>query len=91
MCLSFFQIKDLGQSRSKSAFSQIDTYLEFLFLFPSVFLSYQLNAKFQMYFAQPFFCIFEWCAMLDEPNHFPELEILKLRHLKGLNSCLVRS
>ena len=27
MCLSFFQIKDLGQFRSKSAFSQKDTYL----------------------------------------------------------------
>ena len=38
-CLSFFQIKDLGQFRSKSAFSQKDTYLAFSFLFPSVLLS----------------------------------------------------
>ena len=35
----FFQIQDLGQSRSKSPFSQKDTCLSFLFLFPSVLLS----------------------------------------------------
>ena len=33
MCLSFFQIKDLVQSRSKSAFTQKDTYLAFSFNF----------------------------------------------------------
>ena len=40
MDLSFFRIQNLGQSRSKSAFSQKDTYLAFSFLFPSVLLSY---------------------------------------------------
>ena len=64
MCPSFFQIQDLGQSRSKSAFSQNDTYLAFSFLFPSVLLSCQhhLKAKFLMYLSQPSFDIFEWCV-----------------------------
>ena len=35
----FLQIQDLGQSKSKIAFSQKDTYLVFLSLFPSVLLS----------------------------------------------------
>ena len=63
MCLSHLQIQDLGKSRSKSAFSQKDTYLAFSFLFLSVLLSHQhhLKAKFRMYFAQPSFGIFEWC------------------------------
>ena len=72
MCLSFFQIKDLGQSRSKSAFSQKDTYLAFSFLFPRVLLSYQHHSKtkFRMYFAQPHFCIFEWCEPVSITCHY---------------------
>ena len=44
-CLSVLQIHDLGQSRSKSAFSQKDTYLAFSFLFPSILLSSSLSAN----------------------------------------------
>ena len=59
MCLSFFQIQDLGQSRSKSAFS---------FLFPSVLLSCQhyLKAIFRIILPSHFFCLFEWCGT-EEP------------------------
>ena len=48
ICLSFFQIQDLGQSRSKSAFS---------FLFPSVLLSCQhyLKAIFRIILPSHFF------------------------------------
>ena len=67
MWLSFFQIQDLGQSRSKSAFFQKDTYLAFSFLFPSVLLScrHYFKVKLRMCFAQPSFCIFEWCGIKE--------------------------
>ena len=57
MCLSLLQIQDLGKSRSKSAFSQMDTYLAFSFLFPSVLLSCynHLKAKLGMYFCPSIF------------------------------------
>ena len=84
MCLSFFQIKDLGQSRS-----QKDTYLAFSFLFPRVLLSYQHHskAKFRMYFAQPSFCIFEWCVWDPYSRSILRirLEIKKLENEKGCN------
>ena len=64
MCLSLFQIQNLCQFWAKSGFSQKDTHTAFSFLFFSVLLSCQhhLKGKFGMYFAQPSFCVFEWCA-----------------------------
>ena len=59
MCLSFFQIQNMCQFWTKRLFSH----------FHSCFLvfSYNVNhlkAKFGMYFAQPSFCIFEWCVLM---------------------------
>ena len=64
MCLSFFKIQNLCQFLAKSEFSQKDIHRAFSNLYPSVLLSCQhhLKAKFRMYFAQPSFCIFEWCG-----------------------------
>ena len=45
MCLSFFKIQDLGQSRSKNTFFQKHTCMAFSFLFPSVLLSCKFKSK----------------------------------------------
>ena len=65
MCLSFFQIQNLCQFWAKRWFSQKDIHAAFPFLFPSVLLTcwHHLKANFGMYFAQLYFCIFEWCGL----------------------------
>ena len=68
--------KNVSQFLQNPGFRSIqvkkDTYLAFSFLFRSVLqlCKHHLKAKFWMYFAQPSFCIFEWCETLSQIVYF---------------------
>lgn len=68
ICLSVFQIQDLGQSISKSKFFHKDINKPFSLLFPSVLLSYlhQLKAKLGMYFTLASIWVFERCVTTNK-------------------------
>ena len=69
MCLSLFQIQNLCQLWKKGDFLKKTSIQDFHSCF--LVFSYHLKSKFGMYFAQPSFCIFEWCGLYCGRNLQP--------------------